>query len=98
VIVYNAAQRDELREKGDAYIKMFGGFGESVAEQLVDVRLVLPHVTYDGTSAEIDLGGRTARLVTWGLAHSKGDQVVHLPDESIVFGGDLFERPPGALS
>ena len=91
LIVYNAAQRDELGEKGEAYIGMFRGFGESVAEQLVDVRLVRPHVTYDGPSAEIDLGGRTVRLLTWGLAHTRGDQVVLLPDESVMFGGDLFE-------
>lgn len=91
LIVYNAAQRDELREKGEAYVGMFRGFGESVAEQLVDVELVSPHVSYDGPSAEIDLGGRTARLLTWGLAHTRGDQVVLLPDESVVFGGDLFE-------
>ena len=91
LIVYNAAQRDELREKGEAYIGMFRGFGESIAEQLVNLRLVGPHVTYDGSSAEIDLGGRTAQLLTWGLAHTRGDQVVLLPDESIVFGGDLFE-------
>ena len=91
LIVYNAAQRDELAEKGEAYIGMFRGFGESVAEQLQDVRLAAPHVAYDGPSAEIDLGGRIVRLLTWGLAHTKGDQVVHLPDESIVFGGDLFE-------
>jgi glyoxylase-like metal-dependent hydrolase (beta-lactamase superfamily II) len=91
LIVYNAAQRDELRAKGEAYVGMFRGFGESVAEQLVDVELVSPHVSYDGPSAEIDLGGRTARLLTWGLAHTRGDQVVLLPDESVVFGGDLFE-------
>lgn len=91
LIVYNAAQRDELAEKGEAYIGMFRGFGESVAEQLQDVRLVGPHIAYDGPSAEIDLGGRIVRLLTWGLAHTRGDQVVHLPDESIVFGGDLFE-------
>jgi glyoxylase-like metal-dependent hydrolase (beta-lactamase superfamily II) len=91
VVVYNTAQRDELRQKGEAYIQMFRGFGDSVAEQLVDVRLVDPHVTYDGPSAEIQLGGRTARLMTWGRAHTGGDQVVLLPEESIVFGGDLIE-------
>jgi glyoxylase-like metal-dependent hydrolase (beta-lactamase superfamily II) len=91
VVVYNTAQRDELRQKGEAYIQMFRGFGDSVAEQLVDVRLVDPHVTYDGPSAEIQLGVRTARLLTWGRAHTGGDQVVLLPEESIVFGGDLFE-------
>lgn len=91
LIIYNAAQRDELKEKGQAYVEMFRGFGESVAEQLTDVQLVGPHVAYDGPSAEIDLGGRTVHLRTWGLAHTKGDQVVHLPNESVVFGGDLFE-------
>ena len=91
LIVYNAAQRDELAEKGDAYIGMFRGFGESVATQLTGVRLVAPHVAYDGPSVDLDLGGRVVRLLTWGLAHTRGDQVVHLPEESIVFGGDLFE-------
>jgi glyoxylase-like metal-dependent hydrolase (beta-lactamase superfamily II) len=91
VIVYNAAQRDELAEKGEAYIGMFRGFGDAVAAQLEDIRLVGPHVVYDGPSAELDLGGRIVRLLTWGLAHTKGDQVVYLPEESIVFGGDLFE-------
>ncbi len=90
-IVYNAAQRDELAAKGEAYIGMFRGFGDGVAAQLEGVRLVAPHVSYDGPSAEIDLGGRTARLLTWGRAHTAGDQAVLLPDISALFGGDLFE-------
>jgi glyoxylase-like metal-dependent hydrolase (beta-lactamase superfamily II) len=91
LVVYNTAQRDELRQKGAGYVEMFRGFGDTVAEQLADVRLVDPHLTYDGPSAEIELGGRTARLLTWGRAHTGGDQVVFLPAESVVFGGDLFE-------
>jgi glyoxylase-like metal-dependent hydrolase (beta-lactamase superfamily II) len=91
VIVYNRAQRDELRAKGAGYVEMFRTFGDGVAAQLEGVRLVDPHVVYDGPSAEIDLGGRSARLITWGLAHTGGDQVVVLPEESILFGGDLFE-------
>jgi glyoxylase-like metal-dependent hydrolase (beta-lactamase superfamily II) len=91
VIVYNMAQRAELRAKGLGYIEMFRGFGEGVAAQLEGVRLVDPHIAYEGASAEIDLGGRSARLITWGLAHTAGDQVVLLPEESVLFGGDLFE-------
>ncbi|MFN8224117.1 MAG: MBL fold metallo-hydrolase [Gaiellales bacterium] len=90
-IIYNAAQRDDLRAKGPGYLEMFKGFGDAVAEQLEGVELVMPHVVYDGPSAEIDLGGRTVRLLTWGLAHTAGDQIVLLPDDSILFGGDLFE-------
>jgi glyoxylase-like metal-dependent hydrolase (beta-lactamase superfamily II) len=32
------------------------------------------------------------QLLTWGLAHTRGDQVVFLPDERILFTGDLVEE------
>jgi glyoxylase-like metal-dependent hydrolase (beta-lactamase superfamily II) len=90
-IVYNTAQRDELRSKGPGYLAMFTTFGEAVAAEIEGVVLVDPDVVYDGPSAEIDLGGRSVRLQTWGRAHTGGDQIVFLPEERIVFGGDLFE-------
>lgn len=89
-IVYNMAQRDELRRKGPGYIEMFRGFGETVAAALEGTQLVDPDIVYDGR-VELDLGGRTARLLTWGLAHTGADQVVFLPEQKILFGGDLFE-------
>ena len=33
-----------------------------------------------GGHATLDLGGRKVELRTWGLAHTRGDQVVWLPD------------------
>lgn len=90
-ITYNAAQRDELRAKGMPYAEMFRTFGPAVAEALEGFVLVEPDSVYEGGSTEIDLGGRTVRLLTWGLAHTAGDQVVLLPEEGILFGGDLFE-------
>ena len=89
-IVYNRAQRDELRRKGAPYVELFKTFGPAVAAELEDVVFVDPHVVYEG-EAEIDLGGRVARLQTWGLAHTHGDQTV-LVDGRILFAGDLFEE------
>jgi glyoxylase-like metal-dependent hydrolase (beta-lactamase superfamily II) len=89
-IVYNRAQRDELHAKGEGYIEMFKGFGENVAAELEGVELVEPHVVYDG-EADLDLGGRRALLRAWGLTHTRGDQVVFLPDEGVLFTGDLVE-------
>lgn len=89
-IVYNRAQRDELRLKGQPYLEMFRTFGDAVAEQLGGVQLVEPHVVYEGP-AELDLGGRAARLETWGLAHTRSDQVVFLPEQRVLFTGDLVE-------
>lgn len=90
VIVYNRAQRDELRVKGAPYLEMFRTFGDAVAGQLEGVELVEPHVVYDD-AAEIDLGGASAELRTWGLAHTRGDQVVFLREQRVLFTGDLVE-------
>jgi glyoxylase-like metal-dependent hydrolase (beta-lactamase superfamily II) len=91
-IVYNAAQRDELADKGAGYVELFRTFGPAVAEALEGVELVQPHDVYDGDRTELDLGGRTAELRTWGVAHTRSDQVVFLPEERILFTGDLVEE------
>ena len=56
------------------------------------VVLTPPDQTYDGNRATLDLGGRRVEFRTWGTAHSPGDQIVHLPEERIVFIGDLIEE------
>jgi glyoxylase-like metal-dependent hydrolase (beta-lactamase superfamily II) len=89
--VCNRSQLEELRDKGAAYVEMFKTFGSSVADALEGVELVEPDETYDGDRTELDLGGRTVELLNRGLAHTRGDQVVWLPEERILFAGDLVE-------
>ncbi|GAA4528875.1 MBL fold metallo-hydrolase [Amycolatopsis samaneae] len=89
-IVANRAQRDELHRKGPSYLGMFSGFGPAVAAELAEVELTEPDLVYDGERAEIDLGGRTVALHSWGPAHSAGDQVV-VVDGRVLFAGDLAE-------
>ena len=91
-ILYNAAQRDELAAKGAAYLGMFRGFGPGVAAALDGTELVMPDKVYDGATTTIDLGGRSVELSTYGLAHTRGDQVVSVPDAGVVFAGDLAEE------
>jgi glyoxylase-like metal-dependent hydrolase (beta-lactamase superfamily II) len=90
-IVYNRGQLDEFREKAALYVDMFRGFGPEVAEQLEGVELVEPQVVYDG-ACDLELGGRRVQLRTWGRAHTRGDQVVFLPQERVLFTGDLVEN------
>ena len=91
-IRYNRSQRDELQAKGEGYLGMFRTFGPDVAKALEGTELVQPDEIYDGASTSIDLGGRTVELRTWGLAHTAGDQIVWLPQERILFTGDLAEE------
>ena len=89
-IVYNREQLDDLRSKGEAYLARFRTFGGAIAEQLEDVELVEPHLAYEGT-AEIVLGSCSAQLRPFGLGHTRGDQVVFLPEQRVLFTGDLVE-------
>ena len=92
-IVYNRDQRDELAEKGERYLGLFRRTqGAAVVAALEGTRVVMPDLVYDGPTAEIDLGGRTVELKTYGLAHTRGDQTVYLPRERILFAGDLIEE------
>jgi glyoxylase-like metal-dependent hydrolase (beta-lactamase superfamily II) len=90
--VANTAQADELADKGAEYVEMFSGFGPVLAELLTGVELVAPEVTYSGEEARLDLGGTAVHLLYYGPAHTRGDQLVFLPQERILFPGDLVEN------
>lgn len=59
--------------------------------RLMHLELVPPTVTFE-RHLELDLGGRRVVLHHFGPAHTRGDVVVHLPDEGIVAAGDLVEE------
>ncbi|WP_020657361.1 MBL fold metallo-hydrolase [Amycolatopsis benzoatilytica] len=92
----NRAQAVDLAEKGPGYLRMFAGLGEPVARQLEGVQLAEPDVVYD-ESYDLDLGGRVVELRATGRAHSRGDQVVTVPDSGVLFTGDLAEAGQFAI-
>lgn len=92
----NRAQADDLKTKGPGYLEMFRGFGGPIARRLDGVRLPTPDVVYDG-GYDLDLGGRTVRLRPTGRGHTKGDQVVEVPDAGVLFTGDLAETGQFAI-
>src|ERR1700690_2018684 len=54
----------------------------------------LPTKTYNKTD-KFTIDGVRIRLYHWAPAHTSGDTVIYLPDQKIVFGGDLLttDRP-----
>ncbi len=87
-IIYPGAQKTELVEKGAAIINLFNGFSTEIADLLKPVRITMPNVTF-AEEAEINLGDFQVRLLHWGPAHTRGDEFVFLPKQSILFGGDV---------
>jgi len=58
----------------------------------------LPTKTYDKTD-QLTIDGVHLLLYHWAPGHTSGDTIVYLPDEKIVFGGDLLvtNRPDTSI-
>lgn len=48
-----------------------------------------PTITFDGT-LELTVGTRTVQLIEVGPAHSVGDVLVYVPDERVLYAGDIM--------
>src|SRR5437588_13052550 len=66
----------------------FNGLSHEIAGLLKQVRMRMPNVTFR-EEAEVDLGDIPVQLLHWGPAHTRGDEFVFLPKQSILFGGDV---------
>lgn len=73
----------QLGATGAFVQKIFGPF------DFEGIELVLPTRTFDA-ELELRVGARRLKLIEVGPAHTEGDVVVHLPDDGVVFTGDIL--------
>ena len=59
-------------------------------EELAGTEIVLPDKSFSGRTMELALKGVTVRLIGATPSHSRGSLIVHLPEEKILFSGDLL--------
>jgi glyoxylase-like metal-dependent hydrolase (beta-lactamase superfamily II) len=52
------------------------------------IEVAPPTTTFEG-QLDLQVGDRTVQLLELGPAHTRGDVVAHLPDDGILFTGDL---------
>ncbi len=88
-IIVPKAQKQELADKGEAYIKFFSEMSPEIAGLLSEVRIVTPDLAFD-KEMEVDLGGLTVHLLHFHAAHTRGDMFVFLPEQKLLFGGDII--------
>ncbi|MFJ7209919.1 MBL fold metallo-hydrolase [Streptomyces sp. NPDC098789] len=86
----NRAQADDLTQRAPGYLPMFRAMGPAVARELDNVTFTEPDIVYD-SAYHLDLGGRTVHMRATGRGHTRGDQVITVPDQRILFTGDLVE-------
>ena len=53
------------------------------------IELVLPSETFEG-ELSVQVGAKRVDLIEVGPAHTRGDVLAHLPEERVVFTGDIL--------
>ena len=91
ILIRNAVQQQEMEKHGQEMIDMFSSRSAENKELLAGVVLRPPDVTFD-QEATVDLGGVTARLLWFGGAHTKGDELTFVEPDRTLVSGDVVQN------
>lgn len=97
-ITAHARAKAEMERVGLGVLPLIERLAPHFAGQLDGVVERLPDETFDGESAEFEAGDRPVRLLHLGTGHTRGDVLVHLPEQRVLFAGDVaffFVTPLG---
>jgi glyoxylase-like metal-dependent hydrolase (beta-lactamase superfamily II) len=91
ILIRDAVQQQEMEKHGQEMIDMFSQRSPQNKDLLADVVLRAPDVIFD-QEATIDLGGVTARLLWFGGAHTKGDELTFVEPDRTLISGDVVQK------
>jgi len=91
ILIRNAVQQQEMENHGQEMIDMFSQRSPQNKDLLAGVVLRPPDVLFD-QEATIDLGGVTARLLWFGGAHTKGDELTFVEPDRTLISGDVVQN------
>ena len=74
---------DSLGETGAFFRRAFGAFDFS------GIEIVPPNRTFSG-ELTIQVGDKAVQLIEVGPAHTRGDVLVYVPDDRVIFTGDIL--------
>jgi cyclase len=76
-------QAPGMGELGEFFLRCFGAF------EFKGIEMVLPDQTFSGELG-LRVGSRAVQLIEVGPAHTRGDTLALLPDERVLFSGDIL--------
>jgi glyoxylase-like metal-dependent hydrolase (beta-lactamase superfamily II) len=91
IIIRNTAQQEEMVKSVGAHMDAFRKMSAQNLDLLQNVKFRPPDVLFD-REAKIDLGGVTARLFYVGPAHTKGDELIFVEEDSVLIPGDIVQK------
>ena len=92
ILIRDKVQQDEMDKHGEEMIDLFAGRNDQQKELLANVKLRPPDETFD-KERQLDLGGGvTARLLWFGGAHTKGDELTFVEPDKTLISGDVVQN------
>ncbi len=92
ILIRPKVQQDEMDKHGEEMIHLFESRYDQWRELLTDAKLRAPDKTFD-KDLELDLGGGvTARLLWFGGAHTKGDELTFVEPDKTLISGDVVQN------
>ncbi len=92
ILIRDKVQQDEMDKHGQEMIQLFSGRNTQWKELLANVKLRAPDKTFD-KDLKLDLGGGvTARLLWFGGAHTKGDELTFVEPDKTLISGDVVQN------
>jgi glyoxylase-like metal-dependent hydrolase (beta-lactamase superfamily II) len=90
VLIRPVVQQEEMNKGVAAHIARFRSMSAQNKELLQEVKFRTPDILFD-REVKLDLGGVTARLFWLGAAHTKGDELIFIEEDSVLLPGDLVQ-------
>ena len=91
LFIWNEVQQQEMEKHGAEFIERFRNMSAQNKELLQDVKVRPPDILFDH-EAKLDLGGVTARLFWLGAAHTQGDELIFVEEDSVLLPGDIVQN------
>lgn len=92
ILIRNKAQQDDMDKHGQELIATFSNRNAQQKELLAGVTLRAPDEIFDKEKT-LDLGGGvSARLLWFGGAHTKGDELIFVEPDKTLISGDVVQN------
>src|SRR5215813_128354 len=91
ILIRNLVQQQDMEKHGIEVMDRFRNNSTQNRELLDGVVLRAPDVVFD-SEARVDLGGVQVRLLWFGEAHTKGDELIFVEPDRTLISGDVVQN------
>ena len=90
-VIRNQAQQQELEAEGQEIIDRFAKRSPEMRNLLKDAKPQKATTLFD-REATLDLGQVHAKLYWFGAAHTRGDEIIYIPEDKLLLPGDVVQN------